>query len=1035
MEGGALRESAGEIKEVKMRKVTILTGVALALCAVLAIGSAATAGTVGKLTGLVTDEKGEPLPGASVVLEGTRRGAVTDSEGLYLILSVDPGFYRATASMVGYHTVTQEQISMRAESTTTVNFTLREEELELEEMVVVAERPPVEPDKTESRYVVTAEDIENVPIIRNVAELVALEAGVSVDGSGAIRSGDIPDNGYFVDGVRMQNQDGKAHYSGYGWNQWSGVNLKAVQEVSVITGGLNAEYGNAQAGVVNIVTKDGGREYHGEVEYRLTPAGQKHWGADVYEAPEHRGNAKWNDPDWVSEVDPQTGNLVHQRTNYTDWRGHYFDGHLGGPLLSNASFFVTARHTRSAPALPGPAGEKDPPNIRTTAKLTVPAGQNLKLRLGWIFDYGEGFQNGATGGTTANTPNVLRGTGRNLFLPVGSPAAIIEQRENMLYAVVTHTINPRTFYELRVSRYQSKQDTSKPGTTTSHVRTDEAGYFYIGRDEVLDYRIGEQNRLGFKLDLSSQVTKGHFVKTGIDYTGYENWYTWEANTPGDTKQQIVYIADGQPGTPIKPKQFAFYIQDKMEFEGFIVNAGVRYDRFWDVNVPLSGAMRRFVYDRMNRYLQVPRFPMRPISNWSPRIGISHPITDRSALHFYYGHLIQLPSFFPMFHEEFSGTGGRIANIPYSNYNNTYRPSGTGAIRPIWDSTQQTISFEVGADWNFVKDYTVALATFYKTGMFQDTGGSNAMRDPGTNRDAFISSYSNMWTEDIRGFEFSIRKDFSNYFSFRSALNIEWAEEGFGGGGNVTGYEIAYPDSNWIATSGYYFTDWVVSGNQETPVPLTDDQRREIGAKANQIIRDMLANPSDFKSGASYLGNVFPAWEQDWMSGDTKKASEGIYLLYNQSPGDRRPRGRSGQGSMQMFFSSPMDFGPGPRIGGGRLLGGVRANLLYRIFTGGKFEYVSLQGVNTKTRGPIHTRFDLNLQKRFRLGAVDADLFLEVFNLFDQRDASSSVEDYMWWGLLGPKPDDNNYLTYGDLSDRSRFLDRPRESHVGVRLRF
>ena len=139
-----------------MNRLNTGLGIALALCAVLALGSAVTAGTTGKVMGVVMDEKGDPLPGASVVLEGTQRGSTTDADGSYVIVSVDPDVYKAMASMVGYHSSTQEQVIVRADFTTTLNFRLREQALELEEMVVVAERPPVEPDKTESRYVVSS---------------------------------------------------------------------------------------------------------------------------------------------------------------------------------------------------------------------------------------------------------------------------------------------------------------------------------------------------------------------------------------------------------------------------------------------------------------------------------------------------------------------------------------------------------------------------------------------------------------------------------------------------------------------------------------------------------------------------------------------------------------------------------------------------------------------------------------------------------------------------------------------------------------
>ncbi len=137
------------------------------------------AGIVGKLNGVVADATGAPLPGANVVIQGTRRGATTDTEGYFLILSVEPGRYKLEASMVGYTAATKQDVVVRADFTTTVDFNLAEAALQAEELVVIAERPPVEPDRTFSRYVVDAEDLENVPLARTLDEVIALQPGVS----------------------------------------------------------------------------------------------------------------------------------------------------------------------------------------------------------------------------------------------------------------------------------------------------------------------------------------------------------------------------------------------------------------------------------------------------------------------------------------------------------------------------------------------------------------------------------------------------------------------------------------------------------------------------------------------------------------------------------------------------------------------------------------------------------------------------------------------------------------------------------------
>jgi len=1018
-----------------MRSATIGLSMVLALWAILTIGNTATAGTVGKVTGKVVDARGEPLPGASVVLEGARKGAVTDKDGTYLILLVDPGVYSATASLIGFHSITKREALVRQDFTTTVNFQLQEKAVEMKEVVVQAERPPVEPDKTESRYVVTARDIAQTPILRNVTQFVALEPGMEKDGAGVIRSGGVSDNAVYVDGVRLQNQDGRTLTGGSTGNQWWGVNVKAVQEISVITGGMNAEFGNAQAGVVNMVTRDGAEKYHGELEYRLSPGDQKHWGANVYDAPELLGNARWSDPAWVAEVDPVTGRLAHQRLNYTNQRGHLFSGYLSGPLLKSVYFFVSGKYDRQPAVAPGPSNHV-PPSLQTTTKLTIPVGQSVKLRLGWVRESWEGFNDGVIGFSTPNVSNVLRAPGRDIFLPAGSPAGKNTHTENAFYAVINHTLTPRTFYELRVSRYQSKADTSGVPNRTSDVRIDRGGYFYLGRDQVHQFEFGEQKRTGLKFDLSSQVTRGHFVKTGLDFTAYNNYYIKEGYTPGNARKQIVYIGNPVTGQPIKPLQFAFYVQDKMEFEGFIVNAGLRYDRFWGVDVPLIGAYRAFQYNTMSRFLQAPRFPMRPIVNWSPRLGISHPITAKSSLHFSYGIFHQVPSFNYMFHDEWFATGPDTPGVPYSGFTGTSRPSTTSILRPIWNNTQRTINFELGADWNFAREYTVALATFYKSASFGETGGNDVFRRPDNGALALTSSYSNLNVKDIRGFEFSLRKDFRYHLSFRAAFNLGWGSNTLGGGGDVANVGTILPDSTYIA-SGKYFTQWVVQNGVERPVPLTTDQIKDLGRKANDALRAAQTNAavaSSYVYGWPFDPPV-KGWEQPWLSSEERAAAEGLWIMFGHNPNAGGQLGRRSQGSLQVLFSSPPDFGGGRKVAGSTFLGSINANLIYRIYSGSPFSYLTVAGRSAIGRGPVHTAADLNVQKGFRFGGLSGELFVEAFNLFNQKDAIASGSDYMWWGLQAPRPDDANYLRYGDSQDRTRYLDSPRISYVGVRLHF
>ena len=245
------------------------------------------AGSTGKINGVVKDANGQPLPGANVVIKGTQRGSVTDADGYYAIIQADPGRVTLTGSLVGYETVQVQDVLIIVDQTVTVNFSLKEAAVELGELVVVADRPLVEPDKTTSKYTVTVEETERLlSIVRNTSELLQLQPGVSVDGSNRLRGSRVGGQGsgysdvvwgsdvaYMVDGIRINYNDGR----GAG-GQFKTVNRGAIQELSVLTGVTPAEFGNAQAGVVQIVTKDGGNQYNGWGEFRYEPAGKKHWG-------------------------------------------------------------------------------------------------------------------------------------------------------------------------------------------------------------------------------------------------------------------------------------------------------------------------------------------------------------------------------------------------------------------------------------------------------------------------------------------------------------------------------------------------------------------------------------------------------------------------------------------------------------------------------------------------------------------------------------------------------------------------------------
>ena len=203
------------------------------------------AGTKGKIAGKVTDSNGETLVGVQVFIEGTTKGTTTDVDGKYSLVNLDPGEYTVVFTYIGFATVKVEKVEVLVDKTTTIDTEMSEEVIEGEEIVVTAERPIVEKDRTTTTSYVSAAQLEDLPLV-SINEAINQQAGV-VDGHFRGRTGEVS---YLVNGVPINN----AFNNGASFD----VEQNMVSSLEVISGVFNAEYGQAMSGVVNIVTK----EYH-----------------------------------------------------------------------------------------------------------------------------------------------------------------------------------------------------------------------------------------------------------------------------------------------------------------------------------------------------------------------------------------------------------------------------------------------------------------------------------------------------------------------------------------------------------------------------------------------------------------------------------------------------------------------------------------------------------------------------------------------------------------------------------------------------
>lgn len=305
----------------------------------LVIASYSYGGLTGKIQGRVTDkETGEPLPFVNVLIEGTMMGAATNIEGEYFIINVPVGTYTLFTRMMGYVGLRIENVRVSAGITTRIDIPLEPTVIEREAILVTAERPIVETDVTSSVRIVSGDDIERMPVsgFEDIvaSQMGAVETGAALSGGLHIRGGRSGEVVYVVDGINVNDPvTGRAGMH---------LSLSAIEEMQVVTGGFNAEHGEAMSGIVKISTRDGGPRPEGGI--RLTT---------------DRG-LKIGDRDYQFGYDN-------------------IDLTLGGPvpLLRNVRFFASANYVDSDGRLPQSHSERR----SVTGKLSYTPFPWLKLRL------------------------------------------------------------------------------------------------------------------------------------------------------------------------------------------------------------------------------------------------------------------------------------------------------------------------------------------------------------------------------------------------------------------------------------------------------------------------------------------------------------------------------------------------------------------------------------------------------------------------------------------------------------------------------
>jgi hypothetical protein len=224
----------------------------------------------GILTGKIVDAStGEELIGVNIILKGTYYGAASDLKGLFTIPNIVEGSYNVEVSLIGYKSVQFTGTKIEANKTKHLDVKLEETVLTLgQDVVIVGAKPLLDVEETQSKRTISKEDIE-VAVVENIQDIISQQSGVvKSDNALHIRGGRSYENAFLLDGVSVQDP---LAGTGFGLQ----LSASAIEEIEVITGGYNAEFGQATSGVVNVRTREGSAKYSGFLSYKRDNLGIK----------------------------------------------------------------------------------------------------------------------------------------------------------------------------------------------------------------------------------------------------------------------------------------------------------------------------------------------------------------------------------------------------------------------------------------------------------------------------------------------------------------------------------------------------------------------------------------------------------------------------------------------------------------------------------------------------------------------------------------------------------------------------------------
>jgi hypothetical protein len=831
-----------------MRSTAISGALATAVIVHLLIilsGTAARAQT-GSITGKVYDKRtGKPLGYANVILVGTKKGAMTMDDGRFAIQGLPAGKYTVKAMMMGFASIERSSVVVDPSEVTHLEFALEETIAgETPPIYVLAEKPLVRIDDTQHVQDVSAKDFQNLPV-DDAMDVVELMTGVVKTSAGYhVRGGRPNENQTQVDGVIVDDPLGSGALT---------VNRFGFANNEMISGGMDAEYGNAQSAIFSITTKEPGAVFGGEFRYMTDDFGRQDKTYTNYdnmsiglggptplrslryyvsaEATFADGENTTVEPrqehkitDWLKARDRMshyvnlqgkltwnkapvkiTGDAIYQRSRFDQYlhnwntkgyvqKVYYFQRLRPTGTDSDVYTFGSMSPQYAGPwleAVNDPNRAPNPRPVRVQKLVRDPeTGKQILITFdnfraldvnGVTLLWDEAIGNGP--GVTYKPWVLFEGfqfpeskfsnfqeDSSYVFFNAASRTPATETSNLLLKLGFNHSmLNDRLLYALKLSRLEFYTNRSVGGKSPSQYEsagmpvtlpdgtyleggvsdpvwyTDADNPFFVTAYDFPRYTDRTAVQYTIRGDLTSHQLAEHRVKTGglLIYNDLEN---------DDRAFPAERRLNAQTGTYQQGRNVnlfhnfntegAAYIQDKWEHEGMVINAGLRFEFF------STGNSDQIIVNNTEIDKSVEQYK----TNWSPRLGVSFPISDRDKFFFHYGRFTQWPGRAYLFAPQ----------------------DAIGALDPLGNPNlgeELTVSYQGGIAHQFTEDLVANFVVFYKdiyglvssTWVTDDTTGVRSRR------------WINKTYASSRGLEVGVNKSLRQRWGFSASYTYSFAD--------------------------------------------------------------------------------------------------------------------------------------------------------------------------------------------------------------------------------------------------------------------